>query len=144
MATRQDRQQGAHGSKAAREVKGKTEGGFVPLDLDIASVSWADDMVVEGDVVDVDTFHSEKGDKRVLIISIAGVPHRLIEQAGLRRLFEKAKVGDSVWIKASGWRQLEGNNEMRTFEASIKPSRSPAQQSTDKDMRDGRPSRQSK
>lgn len=130
----------APGAAAAAPAKGD---GFVPLELDMKGISWEERELIEGPVTDQDVFHSKKGDKRVLIVVVDGEPHRLIEQPGLSRLFDKVRVGDTIRVKRLGWRELPDGNEMRTFEASIKPGQglTPAQEERAREQRDGRPSR---
>lgn len=131
---------------AVTDKAGGGSDGFNELDMDIEAVRWEDTESIEGKVLDTDVFHSEKGDKRVLIVSVNGKPLRLIEQPGLRRLFEKATLGDTIRVQVNGWRDLGDNQRMRVFKAAIKPGggRSPHQQSTDREMRDARPSRQAR
>src|SRR2546422_626639 len=122
---------GAHSAEAAWEK----------LDMDMPSVNWEDTPSLEGRLVGSEKFYSDAGDKRVFIVDVGGVNKRLIEQPGLRRLFDNAAVGDEVKIEAAGTRPREGNKEMRLFTVQLKraPRRSPAQQDVDREMRNERP-----
>lgn len=107
---------------AADSSKGGGAGdGYQALDLDMPAVRWEDTASIEGTILDTDIFHSDNGDKRVFVVNLGGVPHRLIEQPGLRRLFEKCAIGDSIKVTATGFRDLGDKMKMRTFEAAIKP-----------------------
>lgn len=94
--------------------------GYTDLPLDMPSVRWAEVGEVEGNVIDSDIYIGEKGAKRVIILDLGGEPTRVIEQGGMRRLFDKVCVGDSVWIRTTGTRALGGGHTLRTFEGAIR------------------------
>lgn len=104
--------------KTAPKMSAAPEG-FTELDLDMPSVHWEETSEVQGKIVDSDIFVGDKGAKRVLIIDLEGEPTRLFEQGGLRRLFDKAQIGDSVWVRTTGMRKLDGGRNLRVFEGGI-------------------------
>ena len=95
--------------------------GFDEIELDMPSVHWEETSEVRCTVIDSDMYLTPKATKRVLIVMLDGQPTRLYEQPGLRRLFDKVQIGDELYARTTGKRDLGGGHTLRLFKGGMRP-----------------------